>query len=95
MGLAKVDKGILGGHEVDVCLCPRCDGWPALCREDDGDLWYWFKCPDCGFTPGLRMYGTSDEALRAWNSGAEAEARRLRQDGDGRDEGRKMIETGE
>ena len=79
---ARTEIGLLGNEEVDVCLCPRCGGWPALRRDYDGDLWYWFECPECGFMPGmgLRSYETGDEALHAWNSGAEEEARHL---GDG------------
>ena len=97
--MAKMAKGILGGREVNVCLCPRCDGWPDFNRESDGDLWYWFSCPDCGFVPGIRMYGTGNEALQAWNEGAEREAEAIRRrtecnavsDGTGKEE---RTETG-
>lgn len=82
MGLAKMERGTLGGREVDVCLCPKCGGWPDLKRECNGDLWYWFCCSDCGFVPGMRMYETGGDALHAWNTGAEAEAGRTRERAD-------------
>lgn len=77
MSWARTERGRLGGCEVDVCLCPRCEEWPEFVKDYDGDIWYRFRCPGCGFAPGLRSYETGSEALDAWNSGAEREAERL------------------
>ena len=76
---ARTERGRLGNEPVDVCLCPRCGEWPVLERDYDGDIWYWFRCPECGFMPGmgLRSYETGHDALRAWNDGAEEETKRI------------------